>query len=253
MFFSKKSRADEDRENSNHEFQITLDWLGVERDTDGNFTPFSPLQIFANNGGDTPADRRSGFFWREKEPGEPYMLKILFSIAQSNSFQEQHSYWQGPFYEQFKHSERLRPWATELFDDDIQPVFSEVFEIRVGIWEDLFANDWRNGPSRMNGYNFNNLSAHEFQKYAHEMLRADLISMRACQEQGARWGIQLGLDSDGYLPDFGGFDLKHVKKYSETRWVKYYELGKPSWTGTTPQTMEKNKEKMLRKLKKAAK
>ena len=253
MFFNKRLKSEDTQTSYRQEYQKTLDWIGVERDEDGNYIPFTPLRIFANAGNQTPSSRRTIFSFLEEEPGSAAMLKLFFSIAQSNGFCEQHSYWQGPFYDQFEQSSNLRKWAIELFDEDIKEVFPEVYEIRMGIWEELFANSWRGGASRMDGHNFNDLGHHEFHKYAFEMMRADLISMRACEEQGARWGIQLGFDKDGYLPLFYGFDEEHIQKYTTAKWVKYYNLGKPSWTKTSPEQMEKNRKNMLRKLNKLKK
>ena len=77
------------------------------------------------------------------------------------------------------------------------------------------------------------------------MKKADLVAMRACHEQGARWGIQLGLDSDDCLPNEGGFELEDVETYSNTQKLSVFDIKQPVWKPTSTKEMENIRNKIM--------
>ena len=66
------------------------------------------------------------------------------------------------------------------------------------------------------------------------MIKADIISMRACKEQGARWGIRCS------------FDEMHNEILNNENLLKYYKIPKQTWKKTSEAQIEKNYKKMLK-------
>ena len=64
--------------------------------------------------------------------------------------------------------------AKSVFDEDIELVRNEVIALRSDIREEF-------------GRNIDELFSAMY-KFCHVAMRTDLLAMRACHEQGARWG-----------------------------------------------------------------
>lgn len=225
MFGMKAKKEKERLDSIERDLQEILSYLRLDK-TNGNFEPFSPYRVFLNG--------------RDKDilPGFANNLKMMFSVAQSKGISsDKMSEWNWLPHNHQKY--QLRDWAISCFDKDIANIFDDLDELRETTWSSAFEGTY--DKQRISGLQFGSLDlleSHDYSKFRYQMKRADIIAMRACKEQGARWGIECS---------FGVRDNKILK---EKVLLDFYEIKPPTWKPTTNKKMQENYDKMYAKYKK---
>ena len=227
MFGMKKNKEKLRLDAVSEEFKKLTNYLGLEQNQ-SNFIPFTPDEIFLC--------KEDG----NEFPGHDGILKMIFSIAQSNSStHDLTSYWNNKFFSNYKQKQSLVGWARSCLDDDIVEACKQSEEIRLVTWENSTSKGYYSeidDEIRLFDYKYiiKAIKNDDFHKLNYEMIKADIISMRACKEQGARWGIRCTFN----------------KMYDEILYnenlLKHYKIPKTKWKKTSEAQLEKNYKKMLK-------
>jgi len=233
MFGMRAKKEKERLDSIEKDLQEILQSLGIT-ETDGNFEPlkplgvekFSPFRVFLNG----PPNKKYTY------PGIGTLTK-MFSIAQCKGFYSyKFSYWNWLPNNYQKH--QLKDWAISCFDKDISKIFEELDELRSDAWSEEFNSHDKNRQMGVTLNSVDFMDPTNFNKLYFKMARADIIAMRACKEQGARWGIECS------------FGKKYDKILKEKTLLDFYEIKKPTWKPTSDKQMKLNYELMYEKYKK---